>query len=81
MVITWNVNFKECPKRFLEKIGNTQELPNLIVIALQNVYQCNKLIETSDSVVDYIKSSWRKLLDAELVSSSGYAALSETFLH
>lgn len=48
MIISWNVEFSGCPRRFLSKITNTKDLPSMVVISLQNVYQCNKLIEKND---------------------------------
>lgn len=67
MVISWNVNFANPPRRFFNKICNFKELPNVVVIGLQNVYKSNKLIDNTDEVVEYTKSSWKKLLEIELV--------------
>ena len=82
MVVSWNVSFTNCPRRFISKISHSlKELPNLLVIGLQNVYECSKLVEGNEMVVDYIKNSWKKLLETELVNECGYSIVSEKFAH
>ena len=66
MVISWNVEFANCPRRFFSKIGNMKDLPNLVVIGLQNVFR-SKLMG-DDEITEHTKNSWKTLLQTEMIN-------------